>query len=156
MERNSAQGPRNEIWRKACFTVKFMQFFEKKWYMTGILLYFWWVLKIFLIYLFIYSYLQTWETIQCTAFFSHGTQVAMFSQTCRTGISISKTGMGRDPKRKKHKAKKHKDCNPIKECGKKAGADGELQELKKKKTSPAYPWHCPLPDSKTKMPVPTI
>ena len=51
---------------------------------------------------------------------------------CRAGISNSKTGMGRDPKRK-NKAKNHEDCNPIKECRKKTGAQGETQELKKKK-----------------------
>ena len=32
--------------------------------------------------------------------FSHGTWVAMFSRKCKAGISISKTGTGRDPKRK--------------------------------------------------------
>ena len=35
-------------------------------------------------------------------------------------------------KAKKKKKKNHEDCNPIKECGKKTGAEGELQELKKK------------------------
>ena len=56
------------------------------------------------IYLFVLIY-KPGETIQCAALFSHGTQVAMFSQKCRAGISISKTGMRRDPKRKK----KHKN-----------------------------------------------
>ena len=52
MERNSAQGPRNEIWLKSCFSVKFMGFFEEKWYMlwlTGIFLYFWRVWRFFAI-----------------------------------------------------------------------------------------------------------
>ena len=39
------------------------------------------------------------------ALFSHGTLVAMFSQKCRAGISVSKIGMGRDPKRKNIKQK---------------------------------------------------
>ena len=83
------------------------------------------------------------ETIQLPALFFHGTQVAMLSQKCRAGISISKTGMGRDPKRKKHKAKHHEDCNPIKECGKKTGAEGELQELKNQ-ARPTMPPPTPL------------
>ena len=56
-------------------------------------------------------------------------------------------------KQKKHKAKNHEDCNPIKECGKKTGAEGELQELKNQ----VQPTHATAhSDSKTKIPVPTI
>ena len=44
---------------------------------------------------------------------------------------------GEGSQKKKHKAKHHEDCNPIKECDKKIGAEGELQELKK--TSPVHP-----------------
>ena len=58
--------------------------------------------------------------------------------------------------KKKHKAKNHEDCNPIKECRKKTGTERETYELKKKKTSPAHPCHRPLPNSKTEMPVPTV
>ena len=54
---------------------------------------------------------------------------------------------GEGSQKKKHKAKNHEDHNPIKECGKKTGAEGELQELKK--PSPAHPCHRPLPYSKT-------
>ena len=49
------------------------------------------------VYLFVLIY-KPGETIQCIALFSHGTQVAMFSQKCGAGILISKTGIGRDPK----------------------------------------------------------
>ena len=72
------------------------------------------------IYLFICFVYKPGETIQCAALFSHGTQVAMFSRKCRAGISISKPAWGGIPKEKKEK--NHKDCNPIKECGKKTGA----------------------------------
>ena len=101
---------------------------------------------IYLIFILFVLFYKPRETIQCETLFSHGTQVAMFSRKCRAGISISKTGMGRNPKRKKKKKKKkkknikqknHEDCNPIKECGKKTGAEGELQELKKQ----AQPTH---------------
>ena len=37
---------------------------------------------------------------------------------------------GEGSQMKKHREKHHEDCNPIKECGKKTGAEGELQELK--------------------------
>ena len=87
------------------------------------------------IYLFVLTY-KPGETIQCAALFSHGTQVAMFSRKCRAGISISKTGMGRNPKRKDIKQKNHKDCNRIQECSNKTGAEGELQELKKNQAQP--------------------
>ena len=52
---------------------------------------------------------------------------------------------GSQKKKKKHKAKNHEDCNPIKECRKKTGTEGETQELKKKKKNsppmpPPAPW----------------
>ena len=52
MERNSVQGPQNEIWWKAVFLSNLCDFFEKRWYMLwsiGIFFsYFWSDLKIFL------------------------------------------------------------------------------------------------------------
>ena len=62
--------------------------------------------------------------------------------------------MGKDPKRENIKQKNHEDYNPNKECGKKTGAEGKLQELKNQ----AQPTHV-IAHSLTqrpKMPVPTI
>ena len=74
------------------------------------------------IYLFIYLFVLIYkprETIQCAALFSHGTQVAMFSWKCRACISISKTSMGTDPKRKNIKQKITKTATLSKRVAKK-------------------------------------
>ena len=109
-------------------------------------------LFIHLLFIFIY---KPGETIQWAALFSHGTQVAMFSRKCRARISISKTGMGRDPKRKNIKQKITKTATLSKSVARKQ-AQKESYKNQKKKPSPAHPCHRPLPDLKTQMPVPTI
>ena len=76
------------------------------------------------------------ETIQCTALFSHGTQVAMFSRKCRAGIFISKTVAWGGIPGEITWSKKHKDCYPIKECGKKLA---QKENYKNQKTKPSLP-----------------
>ena len=46
---------------------------------------------------------------------------------------------GKGSQKKKHKAKNHEDCNPIKECGKKTGAEGAQE------TKPSPPMPQPTP-----------
>ena len=89
------------------------------------------------IYLFICSYLQTWEAHSMRSIVLPWYPGGHVLSKMQGRHLYLQDWHGEGSKKKIHKAKKHDDCNPIKECSKKTGAEGELQELKK--PSPAHP-----------------
>ena len=113
------------------------------------------VLNLFIyLYLFIRSYLQTWGDHSMRSIVLPWYPGGHVLSKMQGRHFYLQDRHGEGSQKKKHKAKNHEDCNPIKECRKKNRH--RRRNKRTKKTSPAHPCHLPLPDSKTEMPVPTI